>query len=267
MTAKRYYEAATVLTARIVNMRHLWEPSREFEGVPSQKPNYFYTCIVPKTRGGWWEEAAFAGLSAAVQKVMTHYQLQSQYVLEWPVKDGDMPDKKGRQSEWAKGHWVFGGSSSDPINVEIVQNGACVKIPNKTLVKPGDFVSCGLSVTVRKNDARSFKTYGNSVLFTAAGEEIVVGNSVSGAELMAQAQAQGLQVAGFSGSPGGFGPTPPMGGGHPYAPQGVGNPPPMNSGFAPPAGGQPGGFAPPQAAPQFAPQGAPGFAPGPFPPR
>ena len=199
--ANRQYEAATVFNARIVDMRHLWEPSREYQGKPSAKPNYFAMFIVPKTQAQWHMEPALAGIAAACGKL---YQTNPQ-VQVWPVVDGDMPNASGKSSEFAKGHWLFSGSTSNPPNVEIVQaGGVLTKLTQKLGVKSGDYVMAGVTAAVKQNDARGVKLYLNAVVFSGPGEEIVFANSVSGAELMKMAQQQGLQVAGFSGAPGGF---------------------------------------------------------------
>jgi hypothetical protein len=187
-------------------MRHLFVPSNEYMGKPSAKPNYFAMFIVPKTQGQWHTEPALAGIAAACGKL---YQSNPQ-VQVWPVVDGDLPSAKGTISEFARGHWMFSASTSNPPNVELVQaGGVLVKLANKTGVKSGDYVMAGVTAALKQNDPRGVKLYLNAVVFSAPGEEIVFANSVSGAELMQQAQRQGLQVAGFAGSPG-FGGQQPM---------------------------------------------------------
>ena len=124
----------------------------------------------------------------------------------------------------------------------------------------------GVTAAVKQNDPRGVKLYLNAVVFSSPGEEIVFANSVSGAELMQQAQRQGLQVAGFAPG-GGFGAPAGAPGFTPGQFQ-----PPNPGGFAPTTGG----LAPPPTV--QAPFGAPGpgpgnatvfpsNAPGPFPPR
>lgn len=257
--AQRQYESATVFNARIVDMRHLWTPSTEFQGKPTQKPNYFAMFIVPKTQAQWFGEPALAGISAACGKI---YQ-NNPHILMWPVVDGDIPSPAGKSSDFAKGHWLFSASTSNPPNVELAQpNGTLVKLTNKVGVKSGDYVMAGVTAAVKQNDPRGVKLYLNAVVFSSPGEEIVFANSVSGAELMQMAQQQGLQVAGFAGSPG-FGA--PQGG---FAPNGHPGAAPGN--FAPnghPGAAHPGapGFFPPSTAvqqPSFAPpMGPAGFAP------
>lgn len=245
--AQRQYESATVFNARIVDMRHLWSPSTEYMGKPSTKPNYFGMFIVPKTQAQWFSEPALAGIAAACGKLYAN----NPHVVVWPVVDGDMPNMAtGKTSDFAKGHWMFSGSTSNPPNVELAQaGGQLVKLTNRVGVKPGDYVMAGVTAAVKQNDPRGVKLYLNAVVFSSPGEEIVFANSVSGAELMKMAQAQGLQVAGFGGAPGfaqqPFGAT----GGFPGAQQP----------FGAPQGG-PGGFAP-QGAPGFTPPGT-GFAHG-----
>jgi len=225
--AQRQYEQATVFNVRIADMRHLWIPSDTYKGQKTQKPNYFGMFLVKKTQAAWHTEPALAGIAQACGKI---YQ-NNPHILQWPVVDGDMPSPEGKSSEFAKGHWLFSASSGNPPTVEIVQpGGALVKLTNKIGVKSGDYVMIGVTAAVKQNDPRGVKLYLNAVVFSAPGEEIVFANSVSGAELMQQAQKQGLQVAGFGPTPGGF-----------AAPGGYA----QSSGFTPPAGG----FDPPPASP------------------
>lgn len=247
MTTQRQYEPFTLFNVRIVDMRHLWTPSDTYKGQKQQKPNYFAGFIVPKTQAQWHAEPALAGLVQALGKL---YQNNPQ-IVDWRIEDGDTPNAEGKSSEFAKGHWLFNASSGNLPNIELVQaGGQLVKLANKTGVKSGDYCMMGGTAAVSGQNNRAAKLYLNAVVFSAPGEEIVFANTVSGAELMQQAQRQGLQVAGFAGSPG-FGGAPQgapgfnQPAGFPGAPQG------QNPGFAPtsaPMGGQPG----------FAPQGAPG---------
>lgn len=282
MATQRQYESANVFNARIVDMRHLWEPSREYKGQPTQKPNHFATFIVQKTQAHWSQEPVFAGVMAAFGKLLQG-QLQAfaqnPSAVQWPITDGDMPNAEGKTSDFAKGHWIFSASTGNPPNIEIVQaGGVLTKLQNKVGVKSGDFVLAGVTAAVKQNQANGVKFYLNAVVFSAPGEEIVFANSVSGAELMRMAEQQGLRPAGFSGAPsfggGGFAPQglgpnaqPNFGGASvPQfgAPQGGFNPGGFNpGGFAPQQGGSnpgaaPSGFAPTQSGP--APQG---FAPPP----
>lgn len=247
MAQQRQYESATVFNARIVDMRHLWMPSTEYQGKKQDKPSYFASFIVPKTQAQWFNEPALAGIAGACGKIWQ----SNQHILSWPVVDGDIPSPEGKQSEWAKGHWLFSGNTSNSApNVELVQAGGhLTKLQNKVGVKSGDFCMAGLTAAVKQNDARAVKLFLNAVVFTAPGEEIVFANSVSGAELMKMAEAQGLRPTGFSGSPGFGAPQPgfPPGGGF------HGNPNP----------GQPHAFAPASPAPGFTPAPAFGVAPAP----
>jgi hypothetical protein len=269
MTQQRQYEPWTLFNVRIVDMRHLWTPSDTFKGQKQQKPNYFAGFIVPKTTAHWSNEPALAGL---VQALMKLYATNPQ-IVDWRIEDGDTPNSEGKSSEFAKGHWLFNASSSNSVNTELVQaGGQLVKLANKTGVKSGDYCMVGGSAAVSGQNNRAAKLYLNAVVFSAPGEEIVFANTVSGAELMQQAQRQGLQVAGFAGSPG-FGGAPggfPGGaqpgfqqpqGGFPGNGQNAGQQP----GFAPPNG--PGNFAPTPGNPATAFPSNPGFggAPGGFP--
>lgn len=234
MANQRQYESATVFNIRIADMRYLWVPSDTYKGQKTQKPNYFAMFIAKKTQPSWIAEPALAGIAQACGKI---YQINP-HILQWPIIDGDVPSPEGKSSEFAKGHWLFSASSGNPPNTEIVQaGGALTKLANKTGVKSGDYVMVGVTAAVKQNDPRGVKLYLNAVVFSAPGEEIVFANSVSGAELMQQAQRQGLQVAGFAPAGGGFGAQQqPFGAPQPGFTQGQFQPP-SQGGFAPPLGG------------------------------
>lgn len=246
MATQRQYEQFTLFNVRIVDMRHLWNPSDTYKGQKQQKPNYFAGFIVKKTQAQWHAEPGLGGLVQALGKL---YAINPQ-IVDWRIEDGDTPNAEGKSSEFAKGNWLFNASSSSAINVEIVQaGGALAKLQNKVGVKSGDYCMIGGSVAVSGQNPRAAKLYLNAVVFTAPGEEIVFANAVSGSELMEQARKQGLQVAGFGAAAGGFG-GPPQGGFTPGPQQG----------FAPP------GAPAPQAAPgQFAAPAGVGHAGMPYP--
>lgn len=258
---QRVYIPFMMFNARIVNMQHLWSASYEYLGKKTEKPNYFLTAVTPKTRGNWWEEPTLAGNWAAYEQLLQKSGMTPQHITGWPVKDGDLPPEIGKApADWAKGHWIIGGSSSNPIKVEIVQGPNTVPLPARVGVKPGDYVALGLSAAIKQNDPRAMKHFCNTVLFMGPGEEIAVGNSVSGADLMTAAQQQGMQVIGFAhaspaygqgpGGPGGF-----PGAGQQHAPQGPG-------GFAGPGQGAQPNFGGGQTPAYGAGPGAPGFSPG-----
>ena len=231
MTVKRQYEPFTLFNVRIVDMRHLWTPSDSYKGQKQQKASYFAGFIVQKTQAQWHTEPALAGLVQALLKIHAN----NPQIVDWRIHDGDMPNAEGKSSEFAKGHWLFNGSSENPINVEIVQaGGALVKLPNKVGVKSGDYCMVGGSVAVSAQNNRNAKIYLNAVVFSAPGEEIVFANSVSGAELMQQAQRQGLNVTGFGGAPVG-GNAFPGAGGAPAAPFNPSAAPALGGGFGSPA--------------------------------
>lgn len=207
MATQRQYEPFTLFNVRIADMRYLWTPSDTYKGKKQEKPNYFGGFLLAKTQPQWSAEPALAGLVAA----FTRLHANNPQIVDWRIEDGDTPNAEGKSSEFAKGHWLFNASSSNPPNVELVQaGGALVKLQNKVGVKSGDYCMVGGTAAVSGQNNRAVKLYLNAVVFTAPGEEIVFANSVSGAELMAQAQKQGLQVAGFSSAPIGGGFSPPQ---------------------------------------------------------
>jgi hypothetical protein len=272
--AGRVYKTAAIYDARIIGMRNLWIPSREYMGKPTEKPNYLASVIIKKTRANWFEEPALADFTRACQELYTaalsHVPFQQ---VQWPIKDGDVNEAGRAPAEWRKGQWLLTGSSTSAIEVTMVQNGVPTPLRNQAEVKNGDYVAIGTALAVKMNDPRGVKCYLNKVMFMAPGEEIVIGTSVSAAELMAGAKAQGLNVTGFGGGGApqqgfGFAPTP-----VPAVVQTATGPfmtPHPQAGFASPSNGPQTGFAPspvqPPAGNGFATPG--GFnAPTGFPPR
>lgn len=280
----RIYKQSAIYDARAAGIRNLWEPSREYMGKPTEKPNYLATVVVKKTRANWFEEPALAAFVQSCQELYSAAMSGIPFPqINWPIKDGDVDELGRAPAEWRKGHWILTGSSTSPIEVFIVQGGVPVPLKARIDVKPGDHVMVTTAIAVKANDIRGVKCYINKVVFTGPGEEIVIGNSTSATEMMAAAKAQGMNVTGFgSGAPQqGFG----FGGGG-IAQQGFGSAPmgaPVGqtapgqfgttgqaSGSAFPSNPAPGGFAPPPVAPPsgngFTPPG--GFTPPTgFPPR
>jgi hypothetical protein len=239
--AQRQYEPFTLFNVRIVDMRHLWNPSTDYKGQEQKKPNYFAGFIVKKTQAAWSSEPALAGLVNALSKILA----TNPQIIDWRIQDGDTPSADGKSSEFAKGHWLFNASTSNPPNVEIAQpNGTVVKLSNKVGVKSGDYCMIGGTAAVSGQNNRAIKLYLNAVVFSGPGEEIVFANSVSGAELMKAAQAQGLQVAGFGAAP-------------QHGQQFAGQP------FAAPNQGAPGFTAPTTGSPAFGAAAAPFGSAGP----
>lgn len=267
--AQRIYKTASIYEARIIGMRNLWEPSTEYMGKRQDKPSYIVSVIIKKTRGHWSEEPTLAAFTQAASALYTEALSHiPQQQVEWPFKDGDIPDPVRGQAEWRKGHWFLTGTSTSPIDVSIIQNGVPMPLKNRMDVKNGDYVGLAVSIAVNSNDQRKVKCYCNKVMFMAPGEEIVLGGSVSNMDLMAEAKAKGLNVTGFGGgaSQQGFGFAPSTGGPAGFvpvtAPSGINAPgfgsafpsnglapPPVNP-PARPSFTAPGGFTPPTSFPQ-----------------
>src|ERR1700761_1209819 len=169
--AQRQYESATVFTARAVDIRYLWTPSGEYKGKKQDKPSWYGSFITPKTTANWMHEPAFGPLCAAFGKLYAAHPA----INNWPIVDGDMPHAEtGKQSDWARGHWLFSGNSSNGApNVEVVQHGgSLVKLTGPVGVKAGDHCIVGLSAAVAQNDARRCKLFLNACVFTQSGPEI-----------------------------------------------------------------------------------------------
>lgn len=252
MAQGRQYEPFTLFNVRIVDMRHLWSPSDTYKGQKQQKPSYFAGFIVQKTQQQWHLEPGLAGLTQALGKLYAN----NPQIVDWRISDGDQPNAEGKSSEFAKGHWLFNASTEQPPNVELAQQGGTlVKLQNKVGVKSGDYCMIGGTAAVSGQNPRAAKLYLNAVVFSAPGEEIVFANSVTGAELMRTAEAQGLKPVGFGGAPGGFshgsaggfapspgGPAVPFGASGPQSGPGSASPSnqPQQGGFPGGGFGQPG---------------------------
>lgn len=230
--AQRIYKAAAIYDSRAVGLRNLWEPSYEYMGKPTPKPAYMISVIMKKTRANWFEEPVLTDFTRAASELygaaLSHIPFQQ---IEWPIKDGDIPQPGRTQADWSKGQWFLTGTSTSAIEVMINQGGVAVPLRARQGVKPGDYTTVSTSLAVKTNDPRGVKCYINKVIFMAPGEEIVIGSSVSADDLMAQAKAQGLNVTGYGG------------GGQPMGPQGSNGPmglPQQGFGFG--AGVPPQGF-------------------------
>src|ERR1700743_538895 len=166
--ANRQYEPFTLFNVRITDMRHLWTPSDTYKGQKQQKANYFAGFIVQKTQPQWHLEPALSGLVQALGKLYAN----NPQIVDWRIEDGDTPNAEGKSSEFAKGHWLFSASSSNPVNVELVQaGGALVKLQNKVGVKSGDYCSIGGSAAVSGQNNRAAKLYLNDVVLHEPGEQ------------------------------------------------------------------------------------------------
>ncbi len=124
-------------------MRHLWEPSREYLGKPTEKPNYFGLWLVPKTQAHWSTEPIFGGVMQAFGKLLAgqlQHFAQNPNAVQWPIADGDLPSPSGKTSKFAKGHWLFSASTGNPPNIELVQAGA--QLASEVLVEHGADVRC-----------------------------------------------------------------------------------------------------------------------------
>jgi hypothetical protein len=256
MAGTRKIISCSVFGARAVYINRLWNPeTTDQNGKPLDKPRYSVTGIIPKTKANWFEEKSLESIAAAsVDMFNTLFAPRgfNPAILIWPVKDGDQPNRQGKLSDWARGHWLIRADTTnrDYVSVEMANNGKVEPIPaprmgGRVIVKDGD--SCILTVGLAESQGPNpgIKTYLNGVLFTAPGEAIVLGSRVDNEELLRQAQQQGLNVTGM----GGFAPSNAFPA--PQAPQAPAFPAPQAGAFPAP---QAGGFPAPQAGAFPAPQ-------------
>lgn len=272
--AKRNYKTATIYNARVINMKNLWEPNKEFNGRPVDKPAFIITIMVKKTRQNWFEEPGLAEFTHSAQALYNESIAPVPFQqIDWPIKDGDVSDPKFGQPEWRMGHWLLTATSTLPVEVYININGTPTPLKERSRVKNGDYVGINVSLAVRMNDQKGVKCYLNKVIFMAEGEEIVTGGGKSMSEMMSDAKAQGMNVSGFGTSG-----APQQGFGQGFAPMAnpvtPAAPAPFGSGengsaTFPSSGPTPGVAPPPVAPPQQQGYSSPGGfnAPQGFPPR
>lgn len=211
-----------VIPLMLFNMRgayidQLWTPSTEYEGKPRDKPSYNVTAITPKTNArpqqthlpdvpAWMHEPALQPLVDVCRRLYAMYFPQMPLnLLKWPVKDGDLPNKKGVVPEWSKGHWLVMANTSSAPPVEGVVDGKAQPVPSRmiggrALWEDGDLMAMTLGAAKRGDAAMGIKLYLNGVLFTGKGERIAIGIArVSGEEMLAKAREQGIAVTGIGG--------------------------------------------------------------------
>ena len=211
MAEKREIISCALFGGQALFIRRLWDPeTTDYKtGKPLDKPRYSVTARFPKTKAKWTDEPAFASVREASLKIyQEHFRGRPVESLIWPVKDGDRPSGTGSVSSWGAGHWWVRAdtSSADYLTIEAVQNGKTIDLPaqklgGRSVVKDGDL--CILMVGIAKSEgvAPGLKTYLNGIVFTAPGEEVVLGSKPDTAALIEQARAQGLDVRGLGGAP------------------------------------------------------------------
>lgn len=253
-----------IWNGQILFSKRLFEPeTKDFAGKPYDNPLYSSSVRFPKTAQFWYQEPALKGLVEACQTIMQRDMVgvQFQYV-QFPIKDGDAPNKQGKVPEYNKGHWVLKASSSYPPKVEQLVNGVqseiqALMIGGRKLWGDGDYVGFNIGVAKRATDNVGIKAYLNSVCFTGKGPELSIGGAapVDWAAAAALAAQQGVEIKSgapetgtpFGGAPGASGfpgaDANPAGFGTAPGPQPGFNPNPQG---APGAGFNPGGFNPGQ---------------------
>ena len=233
-----------LFNGQAIYAKSLFEPeTKDLSGKPLDKPSYSINVRFPKTKAHWYEEPDLKPLVEACKVIMTRDMPTTPFErVEFPVKDGDIPNKKNKVPEWAKGHWTFRASTTYVPVVEQRVGGVVSQLPalnigGKRLWGDGDHVCVALGVAKRLTDSVGIRAYLNSVLFTAKGPELNLGSgSTDWAEALRLAEEQGIEVKADAG---GFNP---------------------NAGF-PGAGATAGGFNPGAGAGGFNP-GAGAFNPG-----
>jgi hypothetical protein len=197
----------------------LYEPeTKDMAGKPLEKPSFSLNIRYPKTKANWYEEPALKPFVDACKVVMTRDMQGVPFArIEFPIKDGDFPNKNGKVPDWAKGHWYIRSSSTQAPKVEQIAGGVQSELPaltmgGKHLWGDGDYVAAALSIGKRLTDSVGIRCYLNNVLFTGKGQKIVTGvGSVDWASAMELARSQGIDIK--TGGDPGFSPGASAGGG------------------------------------------------------
>jgi hypothetical protein len=230
-----------LFNGQAVYSRRLFEPeTKDFAGKPLDKPSYSLNIRYPKTRPNWYEEPALKSFTNACQTVKMRDMADVPFQrIEFPIRDGDLPNQKNKIPDWARGHWYVRASTTYVPKVYQTVDGVQSELPalmlgSQRLWGDGDTVSVALSIGKRLTDAVGIRCYLNSVMFTDHGPELKTsGGDTDWGEAFTQAAAEGITIKTGSGpfntgAGGGFNP-------------GAGNGP---GGFNPGAGGGPSGFNP-----------------------
>ena len=273
MAQARELISVVLFNGQAVYSKRLFEPeTTDMGGKPLDKPSFSINVRFPKTKANWYEEPLLKPLVTACQTIMARDMVgvAFQYV-QFPIKDGDAPNKNGKVPDFAKGHWIVKASSTYAPKVEQMVNGVpselqTLMLGGRKLWGDGDYIAVSLALGKRLTDNVGIKAYLNSACFTGKGVELATGGGAAtdwaaamelakqaGIEIQSETNgaafgtAAGPQPGGFPGAganPAGFGtaPGPQPGFGQP---QGDFNPQGAQTGFNP----QPGGFNPAASVP------------------
>lgn len=261
MAQSREIISVVLFNGQIVFSRRLFEPeTADMAGKPLDKPRFSCNVRFPKTKAVWWEEPALASVRDACGTIVAR-EFGGNGNIEYPVKDGDLPNQKGKVPDWSKGHWIIKADTTYQPKVEQLVNGQpseiqSLSIGGRQLWQDGDFVGVTLAVAKRAMGAPGIKSYLNGVCFTDKGAVLSTGAPATDwAAAIAKAEQQGIQVQMGGGGGGDVGAATPA-----FLPSGTA------PAFTPPA---PSGFSGPGVAAP-APAAFGGFgggAPAPFDPN
>lgn len=184
--------------------RRLFEPeTKDVMGKPLDKPSFSITVRFPKTRQFWWEEPALQTFAQACQVIMTRDLAGvPSNRIEFPIKDGDLPNTKNKISDWARGHWIFRASTTFRESLEVKQQvgGALTDLPalslgGNRLWGDGDYVMVSAQVGKRLNDNIGIRSYLAGVCFYDKGEVLSTGGvSTDWDEAFRDAAQKGLTI-------------------------------------------------------------------------
>jgi hypothetical protein len=196
--AQRQYEAATC-SMRVRRHAAFVGAVPGVHGKADRKAELFWFVDRSENAGALVDRADFCECMQAFSKLLAgQFQnfAQNPNAVVWPITDGDMPSPPARRRSSPK---VTGCCRHPPATRRIsswCKSGAVapVKLHSRVGVKPGDHCMLGVTAAVKQNQPNGVKFYLNACVFTHPGEEIVFANSVSGAELMRQAQRRACRL-------------------------------------------------------------------------
>lgn len=223
----RELQKIILMNAQLVYCNRLYEAETvDMAGAPLKKPTWSTSMRYPKTTKNWFDEPLLVSLRNACGVIKSREMAHVDFArIEFPVKDGDLPNKKNKIPDWAKGHWILRANTTikRPLVEQrvdgVVTPLEAIQLGGQRLWGDGDYAGVVMSVAKRLTDDVGIKCYLNSVCFMAHGVPLdVSGQPTDWDAAVNDAAAQGINIkadaAGFNA--GGFPPA--SGGAAPFAP-------------------------------------------------
>jgi hypothetical protein len=237
----RELQKVILMNAQLVYTNRMFEAETvDMAGAPLKKPTWSVSMRYPKTTKNWFDEPLLASLRGACgvikSREMSHVPFER---IEFPVKDGDLPNKKNKIPAWAAGHWIIRANTT--IKAPLVEQRVdgvvtalqAIQLGGQRLWGDGDYAGVVMAVGKRLTDDIGIKCYLNSVCFMSHGEPLnTAGEPTDWDIAVSQAAEQGINIRadspgfnaggfppsnGAAGGPAPFAPFNPSGGPSPFS--------------------------------------------------